>query len=368
MTQYVLWNPDIEWLGKDNPDYMCEIAFAKELGINLFEPEETFTFSGMDYMIIQDPRKKVVLKHWRNHAEINYPKEDLSWADLLILYTNDVIEGPWEKYCQAVEEQFNCKKFICITDGVYKLTDYPKDRVYQNHEHHSNKIINFCQFEEWNTTPPKPKVFDALIGSIDENKKPHRYFLASNLLQQKLFNKTFINTWGAFNFRSPELIHLDDTGSVANYRNSTVYSDHFKNGRSMSFSIPIELYKRSWYSIVAETMAEQSNYITEKIAKPLFEKRIFVVFGAQGVLRRLHELGYQTFDSVIDESYDREPDNLKRYNMAFAQVLKLAKADHQEIYNKLATVSEHNHSWMVDGQRPRLQGLKDFLDMHINKL
>jgi hypothetical protein len=125
----------------------------------------------------------------------------------------------------------------------------------------------------------------------------------------------------------------------------------------MSYSIPTEIYQRSWYTIVSETMAEKSNYITEKTAKPLFEKRLFVVFGAQGLLGRLHELGYQTFDSVIDESYDLEPDNTKRWTMAFEQVLKLAQADHQAIYDQI-----------VSQQRRRLQGLKNFLDHHIGQL
>ena len=47
---------------------------------------------------------------------------------------------------------------------------------------------------------------------------------------------------------------------------------NYKNGRSMSHSIPIEIYRRSWYSIVAETQAYKSNYVTEKTSKPLFEK------------------------------------------------------------------------------------------------
>ena len=140
MTKYILRHPDAELIGADDPDYMCELAFAEQLGIKLFEPEETFTFRGMDFIIAPDPRKKVVLKHWRNWEEINLPKEDYSWADLLVLYTNDVMIGPWSAYSAAVMEQYNCKNFICIAEGIYNLTDYPQDRVYQNHEHHSNRF------------------------------------------------------------------------------------------------------------------------------------------------------------------------------------------------------------------------------------
>lgn len=368
MSKYILRNADVEIIGTHDPDYMCELEFAERLGIKLFEPEETFTFQGMDFLIAQDPRKKVVLKHWRNWEGLGIPKEDFSWADLLVLYTNDVMIGPWESYCQAAMTQYNCKNFICITEGVYQMHDYPKDRVYQDHEHHSNRIVNFCRYEDWNTNPNKPKLFDALIGSVDdEHIKIHRRFVFDQLEKHNLLNKSFVNIWGSINYRSPELKEYDDP-AVGNFRNSTVYRDTFKNGRSMSYSIPIEIYKRSWYTIVSETMAEKSNYITEKTSKPLFEKRLFVIFGPQGLLARLHDLGYQTFGSVIDESYDLEPDNTKRWTMAFEQVLKLSQADHQAVYDQIAPILEHNHNWIVSNQPNRIQGLKDFLDGHINQL
>lgn len=347
---------------------MCEIDFAKRLGIDLFEnAEQVMTFAQPAYIVGIDPRKKVVLKHWRNHEQIDVPKEDLSWADLLILYTNDVITGPWSDYCDAVMTQYNCKNFICVTEGRLNMTDYPQDRVYENHEHHSNKIVNFCRFEAWDLTPNKPKIFDALIGSVDDQIKPHRQFLFRKLQEHRLFNKSFINIWGSINARSPELNSLEDP-VIKNFRNSTEYSDKFKNGCSMSTSIPIEVYKRSWYTLVAETVAYNSNYVTEKTAKPLFEKRLFVVFGAQGLLSRLHDLGYQTFHSVIDESYDHEPNDIKRWSMAFDQVLALTRADHVELYKKIQPVLEHNHAWIVNNQTARLQSLKDFLDQHLNKL
>jgi hypothetical protein len=369
MTKYILWNPGLEQLGVTDPDYMCEIEFAKNFGIDLFEnAEEILTFPGPAYLVATDPRKKVVIKHWRNVEEINMLKEDLSWADLLILYTTDVIAGPWQDYCNAVVEQYNCKKFICISEGRFCLTDHPADRVFEDHEHHSNKIVNYCKFEEWNLTPTKPKLFDALIGSIDKEIKPHRYFVFCNLLENKLLNKSFVNTWGSINFRSLELNKLDDPMVVANHRDSTLISDNFKNGRSMSASIPIEIYKRSWYSIVAETFPNRSTHLTEKTSKPLFEKRLFIIFGSQGSLARLHQLGYQTFNSVIDESYDNEPDDSVRWKMAFDEILKLTTADHQAIYDKIAPVLEHNHTWIVSQQRNRLQKLKDFLDRHISQL
>jgi hypothetical protein len=367
VTKYILWNPDAEVMTSHDPDYMCELEFAQKLDIDLFEPEETFTFRGMDFLIAQDPRRKVILKHWRDWQQVKLPPEDLSWADLVVLYSTDAITGPWNSLCKEVKQQLNCEKFICIGEGTFDLLDYPADVVHIDHEHHANKIVNFCRFEEWNSNTIKPKLFDALIGSMDPVIKPHRCFVFDNLQKHKLLDLCFVNTWGSVNYRSAELDVCDDP-AIVDFRNSTVYSPFLKNGCSMSTSIPIEIYKRSWYTIVTETLGNKSNHITEKTMKPIFEKRLFVLFGPQGTLSRLHELGYKTFDQVIDESYDKEPDDIKRWSMAFEQVLKLLRADHAQIYNQINCILEHNHSWMVNNYVKRLKNLKLFLDSHLNDL
>lgn len=48
------------------------------------------------------------------------------------------------------------------------------------------------------------------------------------------------------------------------------------------------------------------------------------MFGPRYFLKHLHELGFQTFDSVLDESYDSEPVDEVRYQKAMLQVLRLA--------------------------------------------
>jgi hypothetical protein len=347
---------------------MCEIDLAKKIGIDLFaDADKIITASNAAEQIAQDTRKKVVLKHWRNYNEPTAPAEDLSWANLVILYSNDVITGPWESYRAAVLKNFNNDNFICVTEGRHNLYDHPVDRVYEDHEYHASRIVDFCQYEDWPVTGTKPKLFDALIGSAHPVIKPHREFVFDQLKKHNLLDQSFVNIWGSRYYRSPELKDIDDP-AIVNYRNSMIYTDNFKNGRSMSHSIPIEIYRQSWYSIVTETQAHKSNYVTEKTSKPLFEKRLFVMFGPQGLLSRLHKLGYQTFDGIIDESYDDIDDPVKRWTMAFEQVLKLATADHQAIYDQAIHTLNHNHAWIVGNHYNRLKGLKDFLDLHISKL
>lgn len=352
---------------KHDPDYMTEIFFAEDFGIKIFEPEETFTFRGMNGLIAQDPRKKVILKHWRDWTQVPVEPEDLSWADLMVLYTTDAVSGPWDSLCQQVQQHLNCENFVFIGEGVFNMPEYDHSRVYIDHQHHANKIVAYCKFKPWNLSADKPKLFDALIGSTDRELKPHRCFVFDQLQKHNLLDRCFVNSWGSINYRSAELETTDDS-AIKDFKNSTTYLAQLQNGISMSFSIPIDIYQQSWYSIVTETLGYRSNHITEKIMKPMFEKRIFVVFGAQGTLSRLHDLGYKTFDPWIDESYDQEPNDSVRWQMAFDQVLKLSQADHATIYQQLDLVLEHNHTWMKDKFESRIQNLKSFLDSHIAKL
>ena len=107
--------------------------------------------------------------------------------------------------------------------------------------------------------------------------------------------------------------------------------------------LPVGIYNQTYYSIVAETTCynKYSQY-TEKVAKPMLAGRPFVAFCGQHYLAGLRELGFQTFSSVIDESYDREEDLDQRLAAAWQQVEWLCDQDPQEVYHALESVLEHN--------------------------
>lgn len=342
---------------------------ADRLGIALLPDCEIVT--EITEQIKQDTRKKIVVVQWWYWGGTDLTPIDLSWADLVICYTGELINGPWNRYYQKTLAKFNNANFICVVNGHYQLDSYPKDQVFDQLGYFFSKIANECYYEDWQTPTAKPKLFDALLG-ITGVAKPHRAFIFSRLKEHNLLDKSFVNAWGEINYTSPELAELDDP-AIQSHRH-TIKQDSsmmtisgIKNGTSMSHSIPIEIYRQSWYSIVAETGSDNSLFLTEKTAKPLFEQRLFVLFGSQGLLKRLQDQGYQTFGSVIDESYDNEPDNIKRWSMAFDQVLALANSDPHVIYQKLEPVLAHNYT-RICNHASRLVLLKDFLNAHIYSL
>lgn len=68
-------------------------------------------------------------------------------------------------------------------------------------------------------------------------------------------------------------------------------------------------YNPYWYSdtnfsLVSETMVNPQLFISEKSFKPLAFKHPFIINGTPGTLAHLRSRGFETFDHVIDESYD----------------------------------------------------------------
>jgi hypothetical protein len=87
-------------------------------------------------------------------------------------------------------------------------------------------------------------------------------------------------------------------------------------------------YDDSWFSVVTETeMRPRPTRITEKILKPLVNFQPLIVFGNPGALKMIREYGFQTFDDVIDESYDEELDPRRRFDHAYAELTRLCRMD-----------------------------------------
>lgn len=108
-----------------------------------------------------------------------------------------------------------------------------------------------------------------------------------------------------------------------------------------------KFYERSYFSLVTETGIDHSIRLTEKVYKPIFHHHPFVVMGTQNTLKHLRELGYETFPEMFDESYDNEPNNIKRMVMVIDEVEKfcnLTKEEKDYKYSLVAKKLKHNHN------------------------
>lgn len=107
--------------------------------------------------------------------------------------------------------------------------------------------------------------------------------------------------------------------------------------------IDTSIYNLTFLSVVAESHNYPGVYFfTEKTAKPMIARRPFVMVAPAGSLQKLRDLGFQTFSSVIDESYDLITDDALRF-LTVARLLKdLGTRDRDQLMQDLAPVFEHN--------------------------
>lgn len=363
MTKFIVWDPD----------YIYELSLAKKLGFDLFPDAEIISGDMPDFD--NDDRKKIVVKYWWPWQKAKPVQQDLSWADLIIFYTQELVNGPWQAYCERTTQSFNNKNFVCLSNGHAGTNDFPPDRVYQDLDHWASKVADSCKFEPWFPCMPGAKKFDALLG----NAREHRLYVYQQLQSSGLLGDCLLHIWPFKNakeqYTSPELHVLNDPALSQYYQiNNTLgtHTGNFNHDPRTYLGVlvhipPTDIYRNSWYSLIAETQSSDSNFFTEKTIKALFAKRVFVMFGSCGQLARLRQLGYQTFENVIDESYDLEPNNRLRWKKAFDQVLELSKKDPVQVYQQLMPVLEHNHLVVTD-QSSRFSRLSKFINSHLEKL
>lgn len=217
---------------------------------------------------------------------------------------------------------------------------------FENFFHEQQRLY---QFPEWQLDlerltyhEDKPYQFDALLGS----HKQHRDFIYQCIKYTdpgRFFCRYYRNNVespGGFSW--PRLVQKDHK-----HFKSALYHGIYTD---IAHVVPIDIYNDSLYSIVAETYYRPGFvFVTEKTAKCLLARRLFVMFAGPGYLAHLRHRGFETFGSIIDESYDSELDDLRRWQQAWQQVQWLLAQDPSWVLSQAEPVLSHNHDRLVTG-------------------
>ena len=194
----------------------------------------------------------------------------------------------------------------------------------------------------------KPKYFDALLGS----PKPHRDFVFNNVHSSDLADKfimTYGGDWKDDTFYAQDyFIWEENTIPKQKIIGTADFVDYHGQHAHLSQVIPINVYNETAYSIIAETDHDNTlSCFTEKTAKAMIARRMFVAFSGYKFLFNLRRLGFKTFADVVDESYDLINDDETRYRAAFEQVKYLCNTDQRTVIEKIKPVLEYNYNLIM---------------------
>ena len=93
-------------------------------------------------------------------------------------------------------------------------------------------------------------------------------------------------------------------------------------------------------------------HLTEKTFKAIALEMPFVLVAPTGSLAYLREYGFKTFDTVFDESYDTETDDIQRIEKVTALLKDLDSQGPEErlrIHNACLSIVEHNYNHFYGG-------------------
>ena len=294
-------------------------------------PQEQIRYSG-EYYTLHDSD---FTQYDRLYAMIDHRKENIRlwnsteyWEEfsrrIKILKQKDfqfIIAQPWESEENLHETQhhkpfLSNTKYCTWSGGVnwfwFLMYEKHKDKKYKFN--HSNKKYDFLYLNKQSRTHRK-QLFDALQKqSLLDNSLISFLDPPYNIKLNQAYELPWVNTSNYPRYGSDQDIHEPQFNDCA-------------------------------FNLVSETNDNNHDvFITEKLWKPIIAQQIFVVHGNLGYLKKLREMGFRTFDSVFDESYDQESNPNKRIEKIVSLCQHLRTVDKSKIYQETADIRQHNYN------------------------
>lgn len=126
-------------------------------------------------------------------------------------------------------------------------------------------------------------------------------------------------------------------------------------------------YTDTWFSLVTETIFDYPyTFRTEKIWKPILMAHPFVVAANYGYLKDLRSVGFQTFDSIIDEGYDQIDCPTNRIKRIIETVRDIIQNGAAEFWAATRDICKYNQQHLVEYNRIQRQQLPADLHQYLN--
>jgi hypothetical protein len=128
-------------------------------------------------------------------------------------------------------------------------------------------------------------------------------------------------------------------------------------------------YTDTWFSLVTETIFDYPyTFRTEKIWKPILMAHPFVVAANRGYLQSLRNAGFQTFSSLIDESYDQ----IDRPDVRIGRIIDImiwlcSGSNAADFWAASRDICKYNQQHLVEYNRQQRAELPVKLEKYLNE-
>ena len=275
---------------------------------------------------------------------------------------------------QKNKEKVKLKNIFILTGNLMKLEGYGVDIIPSMH------FLNNMSFDAYDSKFRRNTDLGYVwkmpdINKIDIDKKS-KLFLTFIRNSQKLHRKTLASYYQYHNLwkdNNISFLKVEWDGPLGSgeidylpnkYQNSLLELEDLnpieidtknlkdKRGFNTMFADRSDLYLETFFSVVSETLFEQEAiFLSEKVAKPLLNLHPFIVMSTPYTLKKLRELGFKTFGSFIDETYDEVEDNKKRVELIFKELDKIRTTPMDELktwWKSIVPILEHNQKHFLN--------------------
>jgi hypothetical protein len=241
------------------------------------------------------------------------------------------------RYSKEYEQKFNCRFFYIPSAYSWYATQIP------------HVDINF------------ERTFTKHFVSLNNRIQWNRQGLYQFLLNFNLKNKFYFSFHGHDRFKDPGVQVYNDTKNIIGntwYNNRVEHDEAF---RQLPITTGLDefdtndwtvgnrlYYETAFASVITETYIDENfnPFFTEKTMKPIAFGHPFLISSSAGALSKLRELGFYSFGSVIDESYDKIDNHQLRFEAMLKEVLRICQLDIDDVtkmYNHIKPQVIHNY-------------------------
>jgi len=235
-------------------------------------------------------------------------------------------------------------------------------------------FVCFHDFELWywqrnRTTPATPIHREPRQRDFTCLNRLHRWWRATavaDLYSQGLLNNSYWSYCDTVSGEEDSPIEVDLIPQLRWRRDQWIQSlprtcDDLTQDQRNDHSVTMtEFFSNAWCNIVLESQFDvdqsQGVFITEKTFKPIKHGQMFFVAGAAGSLQTLRDLGYRTFDHVLDNRYDRIENHTQRW-LALRDAVAAAQPQLPELFEQARAEIEHNQNLFLASKTRRLNTL-----------
>ena len=195
--------------------------------------------------------------------------------------------------------------------------------------------------------------------------RPHREAALRKLRARNLLENSL---WTNLDSNNGPLRTLPPEYEVSRYKNNATTDHYIKfelfNNEWGEIYLEPRPYINTYFSLISETVFDiPYSFRTEKTWKPIVMGHPWIAIANRGFYRDMHNMGFQTYSHVIDESFDSIDNSEDRLDKIVEVVQDLCQQDLaaflQECYN-VSKYNQHHHRELA--QKTRAEFPQRFFD------